>query len=226
MITFSEQMFTILRRFFWPIVLLVGSYLFAVTTPRAIILAALLAGGAAFLGSTKVERSSPRVVIRSIVLAWGAFSYLLFLGGTALPWIGVLMTIALIVGGWCTYGERQAIIMRAQVLAGVLAVALAAAAAQFFFPAAWAWVAMGAIFALATLVWTAMTPGTPAILIRVAVIALLCSEALFILRALPAHWIINGTVLTFAIAAMVEHHRTTRMVYVGSLIILLTLGIW
>lgn len=226
MIVFPEQSIGIIRRFVWPTILLMGSYFFVVTTPRAIILAALLAGGAAFLGSTKMDHPSSRVIVRGIVLALGAFSYLFFLGGTVLPWVGVATTIALIVAGWCTHGERQAIIMRAQVLAGVLAVALAAAAAQFFFPTAWAGIAVGAIFALATLVWTAMTPGTPAILIRVAVIALLCSEVIFILRALPAHWVINGTVLTFAIAAMVEHHRATRMVYVGSLIILLTFGMW
>lgn len=226
MTTLSERPIAMLRRFFWPTVLLVGSYVFAVTIPRAIILAALFAGGAAVLGSTKMGNPSTRAIIRSAILAWGSFSYLVFLGGTALPWIGVLSTSVLIIGGWCTRGKRQANIMRAQELAGVLAVALAAAAAQFFFPAAWAWVAAGAVVALAALVWTAIAPGTPAILIRVAVIALLYSEALFVLRALPAHWIINGTVLTFAIATMVEHHRTTRMVYVGSILVLLTLGMW
>lgn len=204
------------------------SHLLALIAPAALTAAVVLAVGAAVLGATQAPARSASLVVRSVLLAVGAFAFPVFLGGRVLLWIAVLACTALTVVGWITpRGGVADRLATAQVLATALAVALAAAAAQFFFPAAWAWVALGAVAVFLALAWAA-TAEAAAHRVTAPVacaVSLVLSEALVVLRYLPAHWVIGGAVLALAFAAAIEESRIPRTAFASLLIVTLLFGV-
>ncbi|MBI4434455.1 hypothetical protein HY635_01375 [Candidatus Uhrbacteria bacterium] len=204
----------------------VGGFVVALMAPTFLALAVAMAAlGASYGTRHSVDPSWP-AMIRSVLLAIGIFGYPLFLGGTFLPWLAVVMHSALLVVGWRTDSHARDRIAIAHAFAIALAVSLSAAATQFFFPPLWRWVAVAAVaMFLVTLVTT--VPGSivhrlpePA----VAATVLVLSEGLVLLHQLPTHWAVNGAVIALGFAALLESARVPRLAFASLLVTVLLFG--
>jgi|GEM_PF-6006247 len=208
------------------IALMAVGFTLAMVVPTALAIGAVFVAGGAVFGTLCTRGRDWRSLARHLILALGAFGYPLFLGGVVLPWAAFAAHAMLLAVGWHAPEERRARIAIAQACAAALAVGLSAAATQFFFPAAWRWVA-GAAVASYLLLLVATIPSAiihrlPAPAIGAIVLAL--SEGLVILHRLPTHWVVNGAVLTFAFAAFLERERIPRAMFASLLLGTLLLG--
>lgn len=207
-------------------VLMAIGFTSVMVVPASIAVGALLVAGGAAFGALRARTCDWRSVARALLLALGTFGYPMFLGGRMLPWVAFLAHMALLVAGWhLTRGDRDRLAV-AQALAAALAMGLSAAATQFFFPSAWRWVALAAVACYLVLLIATVPDGiihrlpVPAI----GAIVLALSEGLVILHHLPTHWVVNGTVLTLALAAFLERERIPRIAFASLLLIVLLFG--
>lgn len=216
-----------LYRIAMPLALLGAGWGIAMGVPRGLPVGATFATLAAVWGTMRSPNAHMRAVVRHALLAASAFGYPLFLAGTFLPWCMAAIHLLLVAAGWMpTLAGRPRLIMP-QALAGGFGIALIAAATQFFFPSAWRWVAGAALAAFLALLTVSMPLRVlgrfPSPLAGVIVLAL--AEGLVILRYLPTHWVINGTMLTLALAAAIEHRRAPRVMFAGLLVGMFLFGV-
>lgn len=208
------------------VTLMTIGFALATTTPTALAIGVVLVVGGAAFGTLCARQRDWRSLARHLLLAFGTFGYPLFLGGVVLPWAAFAVHSALLVGDWHALAVPRERIAIAQAFAAAFAVGLSAAAAQFFFPAAWRWVAGAAVASylllLVTSIPSAIVHRMPAPAIGAIVLAL--SEGLVILHRLPTHWVVNGVVLTFALAMFLERRRVPRVMFASLLVSVLLFG--
>lgn len=194
--------------------------------PGFVLIGVSCAVAGALWGAWRTRPGDWPIAILSALLAAGTFGYPLFLGGRVLPWCALAIHVGLMVAGWHAPPATRGRIVAAQALAAALAVSLAAAATQFFFPSAWRWVAVVAVALFLTLLCAAI-PGSmvdrlpiPA----VGAMVLVLSEGLVILHLLPTHWAINGAVVALAFAALLERERSSRTTFASLLVAVFLFG--
>lgn len=199
----------------------------AFVAPTFMLMGVLLVMAGALWGSLRIHRGDWSIAVLSVMLAAGMFAYPLFLGGRVLPWCAFAVHAGLLVAGWRAPSSVRMRIVAAQVLTAALAMSLAAAATQFFFPPLWRWVAVLAVAMFLTLLCAAI-PGsivdrlpTPTI----GAMVLVLSEGLVILHLLPTHWVINGAVIALAFAALLERERSSRTAFASLLVTVLLFGV-
>jgi len=198
----------------------------ALASPMLLAPAVAIAAFGSFYGTRHSADPGWPAMIRSVLLAIGIFGYPLFLGGMFLSWLAMSAHAALLVMGWRTGPHARDRIAIAHAFAIALAVSLSAAATQFFFPSLWRWVAVAAI-AMFLIVLTASFPDS--IVHRlpsptVAATVLVLSEGLVLLHQLPTHWVVNGAVIAFGFAALLERARVPRLAFATLLVAVLLFG--
>ncbi|MBI2483263.1 hypothetical protein HYV74_03755 [Candidatus Uhrbacteria bacterium] len=196
--------------------------LLALLMPRMLGFAIALTVVGAIFG---VRRRSEwlRAGIRHAVLAASAFAYPVFAGGAFWPWVAVMAYLLLIVAGFLLQPPWDERVVAAQGLAGALGISIAAAAAQFFFPAVRMGVALGAVLAFLLLGISITTAFLPPRAMYPMVLVL--GEGLVLLRELPTHWIINGIVLALACASAFERQHSMRATFACLLVGVLIFGV-
>ncbi|MBI4450318.1 hypothetical protein HY634_04620 [Candidatus Uhrbacteria bacterium] len=210
-----------------PAIAMIGvGFVGVLIAPGFVIFGFVLAIAGALWASLRIRPGDWPLAVLSAMLAAGMFGYPLFLGGRVLPWVALIIHVGLMWAGWHAPSSARVRIVAAQALAAALAVSLAAAATQFFFPAAWRWVAVVAVALFLTLLCASL-PGsivdrlpTP----LVGAIVLVLSEGLIILHLLPTHWVINGAVVALAFAALLERERSSRMAFTSLLVTVFLFG--
>jgi len=196
--------------------------------PTFVWMGLILVMAGALWGSLRIHPGDWSVAVLSAMLAAGMFAYPLFLGGRVLPWFAFAVHAGLMVAGWCAPSSVRVRIIAAQILTAALAISLAAAATQFFFPSLWRWVAVLAVAMFLTLLCAAIPESivdrlpTPTI----GAMVLVLSEGLVILHLLPTHWVINGAVIALAFAALLERERSSRTAFASLLVMVLLFGVF
>ena len=211
-----------------PAAILAIAFMVPLLAPNALVPALVLALGAACIGAVRAIDAGPATIIRSILLAASVFGYPFFLGGRFLPWVALLATAALTIGGWVVAPAWRPRMISAQVLAIALAMGCSSAAAQFFFPQAWVLVAIGTVLTFLALLAASPAWGRARFMPspRACAIVLIVSELLLVLRELPTHWVINGAIITLAFAASMEDERVPRILCLVLLTAVLAFGMF
>lgn len=208
------------------VAMVVGGFSVAMASPSLLAVGIVVVAAGSVWGTRRSIDPSVPAVVRSVLLGVGIFGYPLFLGGTLLPWLALLAHLVLLVVGWLPAPVARDRIAIAHAFAIALAVSLSAAATQFFFPSLWRWVAVAAV-AMFLIILIATVPGSivhrlPAPAVAATVLVL--SEGLVLLHQLPTHWAINGAVIAFGFAALLEGSRVPRLAFASLLITVLVFG--